>query len=377
MAIRKRGGVWYVDFRYQDPLTGKTKRFKRSAGRHATKKEAQALERQWRREIISASLDRPRQDEQPEAPRRRRRRDETPERPMAFDAFAWHFYALHTVPNCKPSTHRAVEGILRVHLIPFFGSRSIDTITVEDIARFKAAKARQASPKSVNNWIGVLSRLFRSATEWGYIERNPVTGIGLLRVPPQEFRFWDAEESRRFLDAVLENDPDWWAFFLCALRTGMRIGELTALRWSDVDLDGSVLHVRRSVHRRVVTSPKNGRGRTIPLSPELRDALAAHRGTAGPQDLVFPGRRGSWLNRDKTKHRLWRNAKAAGLPRIRIHDLRHSFASQLVMAGVPLIAVQQYLGHSDLTMTMRYSHLSPRARQDYIACLDRPGEDGD
>ena len=83
------------------------------------------------------------------------------------------------------------------------------------------------------------------------------------------------------------------------------------------------------------------------------------------------------MSSDMLKRPMWRGQKAVGLPHIAFRDLRHSFASQLVMAGVPLIAVQQYLGHSDLTMTMRYSHLSPRARQDYIVCLDRSEEDGD
>jgi site-specific recombinase XerD len=85
---------------------------------------------------------------------------------------------------------------------------------------------------------------------------------------------------------------------------------------------------------------------------------------------VFLSDQGKVLDSNRIKHPFWACQKAANLQRIRFHDLRHSFASQLVMAGVPLIAVQQYLGHSDLAMTMRYAHLSPSARLDYVARLD-------
>jgi len=262
--------------------------------------------------------------------------------------------------------------VLRKHAVPFFGAAPLGSVTAEQIAHYKAVKVTRLAPKTVNNHLGVLSRMYRSAVEWGYLERNPVTGIGLLKLPPQEFAFWDTAQSERFLSVLQTTEPDHYLFFLTALRTGMRMGELVALEWSNVDLVRGRVHVRWSVHRGDRTGPKNGRGRSIPLSPRLAEALATRRG-GGVSPLVFPDRRGGYLTRDKVKRPMWRATERAHLPRIRFHDLRHSFASQLVMAGVPLVAVQQYLGHAGMAMTLRYSHLSPAAERDYINVLDGDG----
>lgn len=180
--------------------------------------------------------------------------------------------------------------------------------------------------------------------------------------------FWDREQSAVFLEAVQKTDPRWYPFFLCALRTGMRLGELCALRWDDLDFVKGQIHVVWSFTHGKVDSPKNGRGRVVPMSPQLAAALKAHRHLRGP--LVFCREDGSHLTRDNVKHPFDRATRRAGVRAIRIHDMRHSFASQLVMEGVPLTAVKEYLGHRELEMTMRYAHLSPDARQGYVKCLD-------
>ena len=364
MALRRRGGSWIVDIRITHPHTGETHRLRRSCGKGTTKKEAQKKHTLWRREL-RASFQQPKLPELDPTP------PPAPEpASKTFPEFAWHWYRLHTVPNCKPSTQRVVEGVLRKHAVPFFGAVPLGSVTSERIAHYKADKVTGLAPKTVNNHLGVLSRMYRSAVEWGYVERNPVTGVGLLKLPPQEFAFWDAAQSERFLTVIQATEPSHYPFFLTALRTGMRMGELVALEWSHVDLALGRIDVRWSVHRGERTSPKNGRGRSIPLSPRLAEVLARQRQRCGRSPLVFPCQKGGYLTRDKVKRPMWRAIERARLPRIRFHDLRHSFASQLVMAGVPLVAIQQYLGHADLTMTMRYSHLSPAARQDYIKVLD-------
>ena len=351
MAIRRRNGVYFADIRITHPVTGERLTRRRSCGKGTSKKEARELEARWRRVL--------------EAPRE----PTTPTlKTDTFRRFAWRWFEIHIETNSKPSYARSTEQILRVHLVPHFGDAELRTVSSEAVALFKARQAKKLAPKTVNNHLGALSRLFRSAVEWGYAERNPVKGVGLLKLPPQEFRFWDAEQSEAFLAKVLGVDPEWHAFFLCALRTGLRLGELFALRWGDVDLVKRALHVRRSWSHGHLTTPKSGRGRSLPVSPELASALHALRHLRG--ELVFCQADGSFLTRARVKHPFWRCTRRAGLPEIRLHDLRHSFASQLVMAGVPLVAVQQYLGHSDLAMTMRYAHLSPAARQDYVARLD-------
>ncbi len=108
----------------------------------------------------------------------------------------------------------------------------------------------------------------------------------------------------------------------------------------------------------------------MPASPELVEAFKAHRHMNG--DLVFCTSEGGYLDRNKVKHPFWTCTRAAGLPEIRIHDLRHTFASQLVMRGVPLNAVKELLGHATIEMTMRYAHLAPGASSAYVALLDAP-----
>lgn len=351
MPIRKRNDVWYVDFRYQDPVTGQSKRFKRTTGPTTTRKEAEALERKWR---LEAETPPP-----PPAPLKKQ---------AAFSGFAKHFLDVHIQANRKHSYWRSAEQALRVHIVPFFGDRDLREIDAELVARYKAAKVKTHALKTVNNHLGLLSILFKKAVEWGYCEKNPATGAGLLRLPPQEFRFWDREQSQAFLAAVEARDPAWLPFFLCALRTGMRLGELCALTWDDLDFVKGKIHVVRNYTHGRLVSPKNNRGRVIPMSPQLAAVLRAHRHLRGP--LVFCREDGSYLTRDVIKHPFDRGTRRAGLSAIRIHDLRHSFASQLVMDGVPLTAVKELLGHATLEMTMRYAHLSPTATTTYVAGLD-------
>ena len=131
-----------------------------------------------------------------------------------------------------------------------------------------------------------------------------------------------------------------------------------------------MIDVRRSVHRGLEGPPKSGRARQVPLTPSLKAVLSLRLEGLSVDGLVFPGPQGGFVTRDQIKHPFWRATAAAGLERIRIHDLRHSFASQLVSAGKPLPAVQQLLGHADLRTTMRYAHLVPDGMADVVAVLD-------
>jgi integrase len=155
---------------------------------------------------------------------------------------------------------------------------------------------------------------------------------------------------------------------LTAMRTGLRIGELRALRWQDVDLVAGKLLVRKAAAKQIVGSPKSRRSRDVELGREVRDALKAHRHLRG--ELVFCHATGRMLTENECKHPLWRACRRARLRIIGWHTLRHTFASHLVMRGAPLKAVQELLGHADIRMTMRYSHLSPSVRRDAVALLD-------
>lgn len=151
----------------------------------------------------------------------------------------------------------------------------------------------------------------------------------------------------------------------------MRIGELTALKWSDVDLVKKVLTVNRNAYKRVLSdSPKNGKSRDIPLSDLAVETLKAQRlRSALRGEFVFSDSEGAFVNFYCTRT-MDRVCRRAGLRKIGWHALRHTFASHLVMLGVPLKVVQELLGHSSMDMTLRYAHLAPATVNTSIQLLD-------
>lgn len=285
-----------------------------------------------------------------------------------FESFADQFLALARAKN-KPSEVESKEMILRVHLKPAFGRKRLDAIGYANIQDYAAMKVKGPgnpeglSPKSVNNHLTVLRRLLAVARKRGLIEVVPE--IEWLKAPKPEFDFLDFEEAERLAKVA---DGEWAAMIFVGLRTGLRQGELLALRWEDVDLTKGLLMVRRSVCRGFITTPKSGKGREVPLGDEVLAVLKKHRHLRG--ELVFCAMDGSMFVKGECKHPLWRACKRAGLRRIGWHVLRHTFASHLVMRGVPLKVVQELLGHATVEMTMRYAHLSPNVPRDAVRCLD-------
>ncbi len=357
----KTGRSWMIDFDYIEPVTGTNKRYRRIAKGVKTKREASILERELRIEL-----------ETPPPP------PEAQEKDADFGDFAGHWMTTRQV-DWKPTARRGYEQILRVHLVPAFKARSVRSITVEEVQQLKVAKLRQdgkkgRSPKTVNNILGVLSSLFEDAVKWRYAAFNPVRAVKKCRpdVDAEDFQFWTVKESEAFLAAVAEHRPRWHVFFLTALRTGMRLGELAALRWEDVDLERNRLRVKRSYSHGHETSPKGGRSRTLPMTPQLRLALTEHKLATGGRERVFLSDEGELLDHNRVKHHFWCGLRESGMKRIRFHDLRHSFASQLVIAGVSVYKVQKLLGHQDVKTTMRYAHLSPEAQEDAVLLLDDP-----
>ncbi len=285
---------------------------------------------------------------------------------IRFETFAKEsFLGVYAPVNNKPSEIASKTSILEGHLLPIFGKRCLGTIKAQDIEQYKARKlAEGLSAKSVNNHLAVLSKLLRVAEEWEIITRAP--RVKLLRIPDPNFCFLDFEETERLLAAL---DPEWRALVLFALRTGLRQGEIRALKWEDIDGVSPKVLVRRSAWNDIIGTPKGGRSREVPLSDEV---ILALKGLLKREPYVFSHPSGRMWRRSEMKWPLWRACKTAGLQRIGWHVLRHTFASHLVMRGVPLKAVQELLGHRDIRMTMRYSHLAPGARRDAVEKLSQP-----
>jgi integrase len=315
-----------------------------------SKRDAETYERRVLAEIAAGTYGRKEEAEKKDVP--------------TVTAFAPEFLNTSATNN-KPSEVDSKEQVLRLHVTPYFGKLRLDAVDRRSIEGFKAAQIKAGfTAKSINNQLAVLRRLLAVAEEWEIISHVPK--IRWLKAPKPEFDFLDFEEAGRLLAGAVEER--WRTMILVGLRCGLRQGELLALRWEDVDLVAGRLMVRRAVSRGKIGTPKSGKAREVPLSDETRRALKAYRHLKG--ELVFSDDAGNLLTKGECKWPLWAACQKAGLRRIGWHVLRHTFASHLVMRGVPLKAVQELLGHSTIEMTMRYAHLSPGISRNAVALLD-------
>jgi integrase len=222
----------------------------------------------------------------------------------------------------------------------------------------------ELSPKSIKNIRATLRKVLVSAKAWGYLDAVPE--LPTVKVPEPGWDFFNGSESEKLLAAARTEEER--TLLLFALRTGARAGEQIALEWGDIDWVNRRVVLRRSSTRGEVGPTKQGRDRRVPLCDSLHNALRRHRHIRG--DLVFCNPDGSPYSLWQLHERLWATCRRAGLRRVRWHDLRHSFASQAVMEGVPMKVVQEWLGHSTITMVMRYAHLAPGADNDFFRRLD-------
>ena len=252
---------------------------------------------------------------------------------------------------CKPSTRRRVDSLLRTQLLPEFGEVSLGQLGHEHIHRWFDRYSRVA-PAGANRALDVLLQVLNFAIVCGELTSNPARAI--RRNPqPNRTRFLsraEIERLHRALDAHCGrgSGAQQADIIRLLLLTGCRKGELVNLRWSEVRDD-----------RLLLTDSKTG-PRTVFLSEEARAILARQPRI---REHVFPSRD------DPSKCRsaelsLWRKVRrSAGLVDVRLHDLRHTFASHAVLAGVPLPVVSRLLGHAQLRMTLRYAHVSDRETQ--------------
>lgn len=250
----------------------------------------------------------------------------------------------------RPESH---EGRLRLHLLPKLGDRHLDEITQQDVIDLhKAKRASGLSPAYSNQIVTLLARMFTLAKKWGIpgAERNPAQGVPLFQVNNSKERFLEAREMQRLL-AVLEESGNPQLKYIVPLLvlTGCRKRELLDAKWEDFDLE-------RKTWRIPMT--KSGKARHVPLSETVIKLLAqVPRWEDCPYVVPNPETRLPYQNIFVA----WDTARrAAGMPELRMHDLRHSFASYLVNAGRSLYEVQRILGHAQASTTMRYSHLSQK-----------------
>ena len=243
--------------------------------------------------------------------------------------------------------------------LAFFGDRPLNQVTPQRVEEYKASRKSAVKDATINRELACLKSIFSKAVLWGYAGDNPVKRVKLFREELKPVKVLTSGERRR----LLECSPAWLrAIIVAALKTGMRKGEIRNLKWADVDMANSNIHVRRT---------KSGKMRVIPIHPELSEVIEELRRRKGGE-YVFVGERGQKLEEGSQLRSSFEAAvRRAELGAFTFHDLRHNFASELVMKGADLRTVQEYLGHSTLMMVQRYSHLSESIRRSTIQILGR------
>jgi integrase len=351
----KTGAVrefWLIDVVFERP--NGTEQRVRKVSSVQTKRGAEAYERQLREALVDGAYDQKKQAETKEknVPKIRQ--------------FSKDFIEVYARSNNKPSEVATKSSYVRNHILPVLGEKQLDCVTALDIERLKADLLNKGyAKKTVANVLGVLGRMFSLAVEWGLIAQAPQ--VKQIRVPEAEFDFLTFDEAARLVDGA---EQAWHPMIVIGLKTGLRLGELIALQWDDVDLVKGSIVVRHAVSKGQMMDPKGGRKREVPLSEEALRTLKRHRHLRG--EFVFCNADGRRLTKDQCPRPLRRACTKAKLRKVGWHVLRHSFASHLIIRGVPLKVVQELLGHASITTTMRYAHLTPDVRRDSVTVLDLP-----
>ncbi|MGH7718977.1 MAG: tyrosine-type recombinase/integrase [Gemmatimonadaceae bacterium] len=276
---------------------------------------------------------------------------------------------LEHVLERKPTTVSDYRYMLGRHFERFFGSRPLAAIEADQVGRYIVAKKGEGlATKTITNHLVFLHGLFAFAVKRGWAAANPVASVDRprARAVDPDIRYLDLGEVEALLRAVPDDrlGPTEHALYLTAALTGLRQGELIALRWIDVDWQASRLRVRRSYTRQRFGTPKSRRSsRSVPLADRVAGELERHHQRSAyraDEDLVFchPDSGGP-LDASKLRKRFGMALGRAGLRKLRFHDLRHTFGTHCAASGVPLRTLQEWMGHEDAKTTTVYADYAP------------------
>lgn len=295
---------------------------------------------------------------------------------MSFGDFVKTYYQ-DIGPRLKPGTRLTKEAILGKYLLPFFGEMRMCDIAPADIVRWEnQLLTRDLSDTYLHTICNQLSAIFNHAVRFYRLPHNPMLIAGKVgnKKPTNEMSFWTTNEFETFVEALADKPETYHAFKLLYW-TGIREGELLALRPMDLDFERGLLMVRRSYSRikgeDIIGTPKTRKSRRDVLMPDfLRDEMEDYLSTLPdlePEDRIFT------MTKHKLTAEMKRGCASTGVKRIRIHDIRHSHVSLLINLGFSTNAIADRMGHESAEITENYSHLFPSTQRSLVDALNEVG----
>ena len=347
----QKKGTWYAAFYYEDWQGVRKKKLKRG---FATKKEALEWERQF---LLQQAAD----------------------LNMKFGDFV-EIYMEDKKNRVRENTMVSKEHIIRTKILPYFKNKRLNEIKPRDVIAWQNAiiekgnekTGKPYSPSYLKTVHNQLSAIFNHAVRFYGLQSNPAAKAGNMgKEANKEMDFWTKEEYLKFAEAIMDKPTSYYAFELLYW-CGIREGELLALTPSDFDLEKGILSITKSYqrigNRDVITEPKTPKSiREIRmpefLKEEIRDYLKSLY-------CIQPNQRIFDVTKYYLHHEMDRGSEAAGVKRIRIHDLRHSHISLLIDMGFSAVAIADRVGHESIDITYKYAHLFPSKQEEMVDQLN-------
>ena len=358
--VKKGSGVWHVFISMND---------KRKSKKIGSKKLALEVASKIRARMLTGEL-----------------QIEDRKKVFTFQEYALLWIENYIKPTRKPGTYSRYEEILRLYVNLALGDKKIDRITRGDIKGFLLRlHKKKVSRSTVSLCRDVMSGVLGQAVDDELILVNPVTGVlkalkleRVKKIPVEPLTF---EEVDLFLTTCQKYVPKYYPLFLTACRTGMRLGELLALEWRDIDFNSHFIRVERSFKGKQVSTTKTGKARRVDMSDQLHEELkrlhlakqqeAMSQGRDFPVNIIFHHQNGGHLSQNTVRNIFKRMLTKAEIRELRFHDLRHTFASLLLTNGESLAYVKEQLGHSSIQVTVDiYGHLIPGSNRNAVNRLD-------
>jgi len=302
-----------------------------------------------------------------------------------FKEIAEKWLSTYIQTTKRTATHRSYKDHLRMNIFPLIGGIPMDQIKRSHVREVLLDAAKRGYAKStigvIKNAIsGVMNYAMDAEIVPANLTRGVLKTIGIKEAAPKEFDPFTGEEVELFLKACAKHFPEWYVFCLAAFRTGMREGELLALKWEDVDFNGRFIRVSRSYRDGVIAGTKTNKARRVDMSDQLFQVLKTHyvkakeeglrMGLGAAPEFIFR-QDGKPIERYVTYWAFKKILVKAGLRSIRFHDVRHTYASLLLSAGASPVYVSKQMGHSTIRITVDvYGHWIPSEKNQVINVLD-------